>query len=238
MSEDTDSAKDRAAFAGAALVQDGMTVGLGSGSTAALMVRHLADRLKGEGLRIVGVPTSGATAELARRLNVPLRALDEVGALDLNLDGADEIDPAFHMVKGRGGALLREKIVACSAARRATMITAEKRVARLGLTAPIPVEVSTFGLAHTERRLQRLGASTVVRRQSGGLIVLTDGGNAIIDCRFTGLDDPAALDARLQRVAGVLDTGLFIGLCDVLIVGSEQGAEVIERPSTTPRAQD
>jgi ribose 5-phosphate isomerase A len=205
-----------------------MTVGLGSGSTAALMVRHLGARVRQEGLRIVGVASSGATAELARSLEIPLRDLDEVASLDVNLDGADEIDSQFRMIKGRGGALLREKIVAAASARRVTMITEEKRVERLGQSSPIPVEVSVFGLEHTERLLQQLGASTSIRRGRDGSLALTDGGNGIVDCRFPVKFDPGLLDAQLQCLAGVLETGLFIGLCDLLIIGSSEGVERIE----------
>jgi ribose 5-phosphate isomerase A len=205
-----------------------MTVGLGSGSTAALMIRYLAARIEQEALAIVGVSTSRATADLARTLKIPVRELDEVAVLDINLDGADEIDPRFQMIKGRGGALLREKIVANASARRVTMITAEKRVQRLGLSAPIPVEVSTFGLIHTERRLQQLGAATSIRQGADGSLVITDGGNAIIDCRFPDVPDPSSLDSRLQVVSGVLETGLFIDLCDTLVIGTSEGVESIE----------
>jgi ribose 5-phosphate isomerase A len=229
------SAKDRAARAGAGLVRDGMIVGLGSGSTAALMVRHLADRIAAERLSITGVPTSAATAELAHSLKIPLRELDEVEGLDLSLDGADEIDPQFRMIKGRGGALLREKIVAYASAHRVTLLTADKRVAHLGRGMPIPVEVSTFGLLHTERRIRALGGATTIRRTAGGTLVLTDGGNAIIDCQFAELDDPECLDGLLQCQAGVLDTGLFIDLCDTLIVGTAEGVETIE--SGVPRPE-
>jgi ribose 5-phosphate isomerase A len=208
------------------MVQDGMTVGLGSGSTAVLMVQFLAARVKQEGLRIIAVASSGATATLASTLQIPLRELDEVAALDINLDGADEIDAQFRMIKGRGGALLREKIVASSAMLRVTMITQTKRVSQLGLAAAIPVEVSTFGLMHTERLLADLGAATAIRRSDDAL-ALTDGGNAIIDCKFPPSVDVESLDARLQCLAGVLETGLFIGLCDTLIVGSNDGVEII-----------
>ena len=205
-----------------------MTVGLGSGSTAALMVQHLADRMRQEGLKIIGVPTSGATAELASGLKIPLRELDEIAELDINIDGADEIDARFQMIKGRGAALLREKIVASSASHRVTMITQEKRVSQLGLVSPIPVEVSAFGLKHTERRLQNLGATTFIRRRGDGSLALTDGGNAIIDCKFPTVSDPVSLDAQLQCVPGVFETGLFIDLCDTLVVGLSEGAEVIQ----------
>lgn len=228
MTMNTDSPKDRAARAGAELVRDGMIVGLGSGSTAALMVRHLAERMTTEGLSITGVPTSAATAELAHGLKIPIRDLDEVERIDISLDGADQIDDQFRMIKGRGGALLREKIVACASAHRVTMVTAEKRVGRLGHDMLIPVEVSTFGLRHTEGRIRALGGTTTIRRSPAGILVITDGGNAIVDCRFADLDDPTTIDCRLQCLAGVLDTGLFIGLCDTLIVGTADGVEAIQ----------
>jgi len=225
---DTDLSKLRAALAAAALVESGMVVGLGSGSTSALMVRRLGERVEREGLKFIAVATSVATTELARGLNIPLRELDDVDALDISLDGADEIDPQFRMIKGRGGALLREKIVACASNHRVTMIGADKRVDRLGVTAPIPVEVSALGVKHTERRLQQLGAATTIRRRGDGSSYWTDGGNEIIDCHFAAIDDARALDCRLQCIAGVLETGLFIDLCDTLIVGTRDGVEQIE----------
>ncbi len=179
-------------------------------------------------MRFIGVASSGATAELARSLEITLRDLDEVTSLDINLDGADEIDPQFRMIKGRGGALLREKIVASASSRRVTMITSEKRVDRLGQYSPIPVEVSVFGMKHTERLLEQFGATTSIRRREDGSFALTDGGNVIVDCQFPVIADPGLLDAQLQCLAGVLETGLFIGLCDLLIVGSNAGVERIE----------
>jgi ribose 5-phosphate isomerase A len=205
-----------------------MIAGLGSGTTAVLIVRRLAERVARERLEMIGVATSIATASLARELKIPLRELDDVSALDINLDGADEIDPQFRMIKGRGGALLREKIVVTAARRRVTVITEDKRVDRLGQSVPIPVEVSPIGVKHTERLLQRLGASTSIRPGPDGSAYLTDGGNEIIDCHFPSIDDPGALDQRLQCVAGVLETGFFIGLCDTLIVGSATGVEQLD----------
>ncbi|MGC8642316.1 MAG: ribose-5-phosphate isomerase RpiA [Isosphaeraceae bacterium] len=232
MGKEQNPAKIRAARAAAELVESGMLVGLGTGSTAVLMVRRLGERVEQDGLKIIAVPTSVATAELAHTLRIPLRELDDVSGLDMNLDGADEVDPHFRMVKGRGGALLREKIVACVASRRVTMITPDKRVNRLGVNAPIPIEVSNVGLRHTERRLQKLGARTTIRRKTDGSLTLTDGGNAIIDCHFDVIDDPEELDTRLQSVVGVLETGLFLGLCDLLVVGTADGVEQIEATGT------
>ncbi len=228
MPANTESPKSRAALAAAALVRDGMIVGLGSGSTSALLVHCLGDRIKREGLKFTAISTSDETTRLAKSLGISVQELDTVSALDINLDGADEIDAQFRMIKGRGGALLREKIVAYASNHRVTMITGEKRVEQLGTRCPIPVEVSSIGLKHTERRLQDFGCTTAVRLGSDGLPFTTDGGNHIVDCRFSSIDDPESLDLRLQSVPGVLETGLFIGLCDTLIVGTETGAERIE----------
>ena len=189
------------------------------------MVRRLGERVQREGLKILAVATSDATASLARSLNIPVRELDDVETLDINLDGADEIDPHFQMIKGRGGALLREKIVATASRHRVTMITADKRVERLGIIMPIPVEVSRIGVKHTERRLQKLAACTTIRRNADGTPYLTDGGNQIVDCKFAAVDDPSSLDKQLQCIAGVLETGLFLDLCDTLIVGTNAGVE-------------
>ena len=228
---DTDPAKIQAARAAAALVESGMAVGLGSGTTASLMLRFLGERVRDEGLRIIGVPTSSATGELARSLDITLRDLDSLDSLDLNLDGADEVDPQFRMIKGRGGALLREKIVVASARRRVTIITPEKRVERLGETMPLPVEASGFGLRHTLLRLGRLGATTTIRLHADGSTYLTDSGNPIIDCHFATIDDPAELECQIKHVPGVLDTGLFLELCDLLIVGHPDRVEQVDNPA-------
>jgi ribose 5-phosphate isomerase A len=236
VAEPVPNPKSRAAWAAATLVQNGMIVGLGSGTTAALLVRRLGERIKQEGLTITAVSTSDETTRLAASLGIPVRDLDSISALDINLDGADEIDGRFRMIKGRGGALLREKIVASASNHRVTMIAAEKRVERLGLHFPVPVEVSTIGVRHTERRLQTLGCSTAIRLANDGSPYTTDGGNQIVDCRFSSIDDPESLDSQIQSIPGVLETGLFIGLCDTLIVGSETGVERIESGTLTPPA--
>lgn len=224
---EADVAKVHAARSAADLVQPGMIVGLGSGSTANLMVRRLGERVAQEGLEFVGVPTSVSTAELAREMGIPLRDVDDVPSVDLNIDGADEIDPRYRMIKGRGGALLREKLVACVAKRRVTIVSPEKVVSRLGAEMPVPVEVSRLGHRHVEQRLKKLGATTSLRRTPEGMIFVTDGGNVIIDCRFSSLADPETLEAGLKAVVGVFETGLFLGLCDVLVIGRPEGAEQI-----------
>ncbi|MDG3006955.1 ribose-5-phosphate isomerase RpiA [Paludisphaera mucosa] len=227
MAFEADLAKAHAARSAAELVQSGMIVGLGSGSTAGLLVKRLGERVAEEGLEFVGVPTSVSTAELARELNIPLRDVDDVPAVDLNIDGADEVDPEYRMIKGRGGALLREKLVACVASRRVTIVSPEKVVPRLGIDSPVPVEVSRLGYRHIEQRLRTLGARTSLRRGPDGAPFVTDGGNLIIDCGFSPLADPDTLEAGLKSVVGVFETGLFLGLCDVLVVGRPDGAEQI-----------
>lgn len=227
VTSEADVAKAHAARSAADLVQSGTIVGLGSGSTAILMVRRLGERVAEEGLDFVGVPTSVATAELARDVGIPLRDVDDVPHVDLNIDGADEIDPEYRMIKGRGGALLREKLVACVARRRVTIISPEKVVERLGIDSPIPVEVSRLGWRHVEQRLKRLGATTALRRTPEGMMFITDGGNVIIDCRFSILADPETLEAGLKSVVGVFETGLFLGLCDILVIGRPDGAEQV-----------
>ena len=227
----TDPAKHHAARLAADLVQPGMIVGLGSGSTAALLIERLGERVSQEGIEFLGVPTSQATADLARSVGLSLVDLDEVESLDLDLDGADEVDPQFRMVKGRGGALLREKIVATASTRRVFIVGEEKRVDRLGTRFPVPVEVSPFGLSHTDRAIQTLGATTRIRLGADAKPYSTDGQNRILDCSFLApIDDPEGLDIQLRRIAGVFETGFFLGLCNALIVGGPDRAILIEAP--------
>ncbi len=166
-------------------------------------------------------------------MGIPLVDLDGVPALDLVIDGADEVDPAFRMIKGRGGALLHEKIVAAAGHRRVIVITPEKLVERLGQRHPVPVEVSVFGCKHTESALRNLGAATTFRAGADGAPYRTDEGHHIIDCRFLGIEDPEELDARLNNVAGVFETGLFIGLCDLLLVGHPDRVQRLDLPADT-----
>lgn len=231
--DNIDAAKRQAAGAAAALVESGMAVGLGSGTTANLMIRQIGERVRNEGLKITGVATSVATARLAESFEIPIRELDDIDMLDLCLDGADEVDLQFRLIKGRGGALLREKLVVSSARKRVTIITAGKRVERLGQSMPLPLEVCPIGVKHTEHRLRNLGASTTVRKARDGSLYRTDGGNLIVDCRFESLNDPEELDARLQRVVGVFETGLFLDLCDLLVIGHADRVERVERPART-----
>lgn len=224
---DADQLKDQAARAAVALIEDGMRVGLGTGSTATFAVRALAERL-GTGLRIVGVPTSRQTEELARGLGIPLAELDEVDALDITIDGADEIDLAtFNVIKGLGGALLREKLVACATTHQ-VIVGDEGKVAARGLTKVVPVEVVPFGARHTARALERLGARPILRARDGAPFV-TDGGNRIFDCTFGPLADPPALAAAIKALPGVVEHGLFIDLVHTIIVAGAGGVQTYRR---------
>jgi ribose 5-phosphate isomerase A len=232
MSFDIDPEKFAAARAAAAVIEPNMTVGLGSGSTANLFIEALGERVRRENLPIVGVPTSVASADLARSLGIALEDLDAVPSLDIDIDGADEVDGQFRMVKGRGGALLHEKIVAAAARRRVILVSPKKRVKQLGVNGmPIPLEVSSFGLRHTIDRVSKLGATPTLRQNPDGSPFITDEGHRILDCRFAAIDDPGRLDTELQSVVGVFETGIFLGLCDELIVGHPDGTvEHVVRP--------
>jgi ribose 5-phosphate isomerase A len=215
----------------AELVQDGMTLGLGTGSTVFHTLVRLGERIKSEGLRVRGVPTSVDTERKAREFGIPLATLDEVDAIDLTIDGADEIDGRFDMVKGGGGALLREKVVASISRREAIVVGPEKVVARLGTTFKLPVEVVPFARALVARRIAKLGCEPLLRRSKDGGDYLTDNGNQILDCRFpSGIADARALELELDAIPGVVESGLFVGLAHVLVIGHPDGrAEVRER---------
>jgi ribose 5-phosphate isomerase A len=227
-----DRAKEAASEAAAALVQDGMVLGLGTGTTAALLLEALARRMRDEGLRFTGVATSRQTEEAARRLGIPLA--DLATAPDLAIDGADEIElGTLALIKGLGGALLREKIVA-SAARRFIVIADDRKpVERLGQRAPLPVEVTIFGHEVTARRLRDHGGAPVLRRAGDGTPFLTDSANYIYDCGgFAPIADAAALEALLAGTVGVVESGLFVGLASEALIGDASGAIRRLRPGS------
>jgi ribose 5-phosphate isomerase A len=213
--------------AAAAYVEDRMKVGLGTGRAAMAFVTALAGRVR-QGLTVVCVPTSEATHRHAKRLGLCLTTLAEIGELDLTIDGADEVDPRLDLIKGLGGALVREKIVAASSQRLMIVVGTEKVVDRLGVRSPLPVEIVPFGLALCERRLAALGANPVLRKGSQGPFV-SDNGNYILDCGFGGIDDPSATDCAIRSIPGVVDTGLFIGMAERVLVQEGNAVRVRER---------
>jgi len=200
----------------AAYVKEGMKVGLGSGSTMYYTVKRLGERVK-EGLQIVGIPTSNTTAEWAEEFGIPLTDFSEVTRLDLAIDGADEVDADFHLIKGGGGALLREKIVADAAEKLLIIVDHSKKVSQLGQF-PLPVEIVPFGWEGTVEKIAQFGSSPVLRKRDGELFV-TDNGNYIIDIPYEKIVDPVALHNQLKSIVGVVETGLFIHMADEVLVG-------------------
>lgn len=232
-----DRAKQAAAERACEFVQDGMRLGLGTGSTAAFMVRRLGQRVREEGLRVIGVPTSSRTAALARNEGISVVTLDQAGWLDLTIDGADEFDTDLTLIKGGGGAHLQEKVVAAASERMIVISDPAKRVARLGAF-PLPVEALHFGLASSERHIARVldhlgyGERPVTRRMAGDRPFISDEGNAILDLHLGAITDAAALADALNQIPGVVENGLFIEMADLVIVGHGDGGgarcEVIE----------
>jgi ribose 5-phosphate isomerase A len=226
---DRDALKRAAAEAAVALVQDGMVVGMGTGSTAYFAVEALARRHR-QGLRFVGIPTSERTAAQARAEGIPLATFAEHRSIDLTIDGADEVERGtLNLVKGLGGALLREKIVAAASRRLAIIVDGVKLVDRLGTRAPVPVEAVAFGLEPTQAALEALGASVRLRLTSDGTPFVTDSGNRILDCSFGPIADPARLEERIGLVVGVVESGLFIGRADPVFVADASGVHRLDR---------
>jgi ribose 5-phosphate isomerase A len=227
-----DAAKQAAAEAAAALARDGMVLGLGTGSTVAFLLEALARRVRDERLSIAGVPTSHRTAAAAVRLGIPLLDLTAAISIDLAIDGADEVEVGtLSLIKGLGGALLREKIVACAAKKFVIIADAGKRVARLGQIAPVPVEVVSFGHEATARRLAEQGGKPVLRRDANGAPFVTDGGNILYDCAgFALTDDVEGLAEELDATVGVIEHGLFIGMASEAYLADPSGAVQILRP--------
>lgn len=217
-------AKESAARKALELIRDGMVLGLGTGTTARFFVRALAEEVK-KGLGVVGIPSSRDTEELARSLKVPLATLDEHAEVDLTVDGADEVDPDFNLIKGLGGALVREKILAASSRSMAVIVDSSKLTETLGSLAPIPVEVIPYGTGLCKRRLEGMGAAVSLRTTGKGPFV-SDNGNHLLDARFEGIPDPAALERDINAIPGVVDNGLFVGIAQTVIVGTQEGATV------------
>ena len=222
--------KEMAAERGAGLVESEMVLGLGSGTTATLVVQAIGRRLREGSLRnVVGVPSSSAITAVARESGVPLTTLDEHPVLDLDLDGADEVDPNLDLIKGLGGALLWEKVIAVASRRVVIFVDESKMVDRLGTKAPLPVEVIPYGWRTHLAFIESLGGKPELRTNPDGRPFVTDEGNYILHCRFDGIADPAGLDAKLLTRAGIVGTGLFLGIAHQVIIGRPSGVEVRSR---------
>lgn len=227
--------KKRAAEHAVTLVESGMVVGLGTGSTAIFATRHLAELLRQGTLRdILGFATSQATWEEAQRLGIPLLAQEMPRALDFTIDGADEVDPQLNVIKGGGGALLREKIVAQASRRVVITVDDSKLSPRLGTRHPVPVEVLAFGWRSQARFLESLQAKIAIRKNPDGSQFATDSGNMILDCDFGPIADPAGLAGSLSRRAGIVEHGLFLELATDVIIAGPAGIEHRTRPRQPP----
>jgi ribose 5-phosphate isomerase A len=211
------------------LVPDRSVIGLGSGRAATAFVHALGRRVQ-QGLSVRGVPTSQNTAQLAVQLGIPLVGLDEVDEIALAVDGADEVDPQLNLIKGLGGALVREKIVAAASRRLVILVGQEKLVPVLGARGVLPVEVVPFGVAVCQKRLEELGLSPRLRKVNGTLFV-TDNSNYILDCRVGPIANAAELQCAICEIPGVVDTGLFIGMADMVLVQNGPNVEVRQRNS-------
>jgi ribose 5-phosphate isomerase A len=229
-----DGLKRQAAARALEQVRDGMQLGLGTGSTAKHFVELLGEKVRA-GLKVIGVPTSEATRADAQACGIPLTTLDAIDRLDLTIDGADEIDPSLNLIKGGGGALLREKIVAGASDRMIVIVDESKWVDVLGRF-PLPVEVVPFGLAATQRAMARAFAQSGVSGQMGlrkgkdGHVFVTDGGHWILDAHLGRITDAPHLASLLSSIPGVVEHGLFIGLASTAVLATSQGIRVIERP--------
>lgn len=219
-----DREKEAAARASLRFVKDGQVVGLGTGSTAAYFIQLLGEQVK-NGLRIRGIPSSDRSREQAASLGIPLTTLDECQQIDVTVDGADEFDPQLRLIKGGGGALLREKIVASATRQLVIVADRTKRVPVLGKF-PLPVEVIKFAQALVKKKIEALGAQVEVRRNADGKAYLTDENNYILDCRFGQIPDADALARQLSDMPGVVEHGLFIGMASVVLMAD--GSNIIE----------
>jgi len=226
--------KENAAMAALDLVEDGMTLGLGSGSTAEIFIERLGERIAG-GLKVAGVPTSKNTANCARENKVPLVSLDFVKKIDLTIDGADEVDPLFNLIKGGGACLLREKIIAQASDRMAVIIDGSKLVENLGAF-PLPIEVDPFGMALTAEQIYvalkdtgcKNGQTVLRQTRDNSATLITDGGHYILDCKCELIPDPVATALALNKIAGVMEHGIFVDIADMIIVGEDDHAKIME----------
>ena len=218
--------KRAAAEAAVGMIEDGMTVGLGTGSTAYWAIRGVGELVaKGYSLRCVA--TSVQTEELAMENGIEVLPMEAVDSIDLTIDGADEVDPRFRLIKGLGGALLREKIVAHSTRTEVIIVDDSKTVDRLGSRCPLPVEVLRFGHMQTKRSIEALGC--IARLRGGEEPFVTDGGNFIYDCEFAEIGDPEGLELKLNNIPCVVENGLFLGLAHVIVVGTDEGTRVLRK---------
>ncbi len=226
--EEKEAMKEEAGIAACAFVENGMRIGIGTGSTVKYTILELGRRMREEGLEIAGIPTSDATEKLSIEQGIPMLKWDSCEHLDLVIDGADEFDNDLHLIKGGGGALLREKIVAESSGGMIVVADASKRVDVLGAF-PLPIEVNPYGWEQTKRRIESICPGSVELRGTG---YLTDNGNPILDAHFGAtISDPIQLEADLRAISGVVEVGLFTNTADVVVLAAPGGCELIRKPT-------
>ena len=226
---DLDRLKKAAALEAVEFVRDGMIVGLGTGSTAKHMVVALGEKVRA-GMRLRGVPTSHETAALAKEAGIILIDADNRWEIDVAIDGADQVDPGFNLIKGGGGALLKEKIVAASAKLFIVLVDYTKQVPMLGGSFPLPIEIIPFGWGSTAREIETLTKSRVVLREKNGVLFRTEAGNLIVDVHIARIHHPKDLEIALNQIPGIVETGLFIDRTSMLIVGSPHGVQIRHAP--------
>jgi len=209
-------------------IEDGMIVGLGTGSTVEYALRKLGTLVR-DGLKIKGIPTSVHTKRIANEEGIPLTTLEENPVIDVTIDGADEVDSNLNLIKGGGGALTREKIIAFNSNKVIIVVDDSKIVKCLGIDFPLPVEVVKFGWPATKKTLEEFGCTVDLRKVMGEEPFITDNGNYILDCEFVRIDNPEELHANLNNIPGVVENGLFIGLADEIIVGGKQGVLTLDK---------
>lgn len=225
---DVEAMKRSAAEASLKFVKDGMVLGLGTGSTSRLVLEGIAQLVR-QGMDLRGVPTSLATAEASKILGIPLTSLEEHPKIDVSIDGADEVAPNLDLIKGHGGALFREKIVAAASKRFVVVVDETKLVRRLGSKAPVPVEIHPFGWKTTLTKIEAIGSRAVLRPGDGSAY-RTDNGNHIVDAAFGPIRSPRKLAGELEHVPGVVGHGLFLGMADAVLVGTANGVRTM-RPT-------
>lgn len=223
---DKDALKRQAGEAAAELVRPGMVVGLGTGSTVKFTIEAIGRKVQA-GMDVVGIPTSKQSEALARQLGIRLTTLDETPRVDLTIDGADEFDPQLRLIKGGGGALTREKVVARASRNMVVVADASKRVEHLGSTFALPIEVLDFGKVPIQRHLEEMGAAVRLRKDATGKPVLTDNGNPILDAKWPRIEDPERLEVQLEIYPGVVTCGLFLGMCSQVFMADTGGVRVI-----------
>jgi ribose 5-phosphate isomerase A len=223
-----DEAKRMAATRALEFVEDGMSLGLGTGTTAAIFIRELGERVR-QGLRVRGIATSDASHQLAESLAIPMTTFDDCPLLDLAVDGADEVGPGLALIKGGGGALLREKIVASAARRFLVVADSSKLVNTLGRF-PLPVEVIQMALPIVARKLEELGLNPTLRHHHDGAVYITDENNVILDCACSSIPDPAKTAAEIRAIVGVVEHGLFLNMASIALIAGEDGVREV-RPN-------